>query len=367
MRSATTASAMPDTSKQDVDEARARHGRRSRGRHFARCVTDELVDEGVQQFADAFDKLLRRGRAKRRAPARAASCNGHGSAPADAHDSGDTQAELETWRKEGTSGGCGRGDKTLWTGADEDKWLGWLAHRGAGAGRHAARCSASPLGASATGFTDVVLLGMGGSSLGAEVLSETFGAQPGWPRLHVLDSTDPAQIRRVENAIDIARPCSSSPRKSGSTLEPNIFMALFLRPERKARARTRRRAFRRHHRSWLGAGEARERKASRTSSTASQRSADAIRCCRNSGWSRRRRWAWTLRGFLDGDAAVGARLRRLVPPAENPGVQLGIALGVAAKQFGRDKITIVASPGIADLGAWLEQLIAESTGKQGKG
>jgi transaldolase/glucose-6-phosphate isomerase len=56
-----------------------------------------------------------------------------------------------------------------------------------------------------------------------------------------------------------------------------------------------------------------------------------------------------------------------VPPAENPGVQLGIALGVAATQFGRDKVTIIASPGISDLGAWLEQLLAESTGKRGRG
>ena len=56
-----------------------------------------------------------------------------------------------------------------------------------------------------------------------------------------------------------------------------------------------------------------------------------------------------------------------VPPAENPGVQLGVALGIAARRFGRDKVTIIASPGIADLGAWLEQLLAESTGKQGRG
>jgi transaldolase/glucose-6-phosphate isomerase len=56
-----------------------------------------------------------------------------------------------------------------------------------------------------------------------------------------------------------------------------------------------------------------------------------------------------------------------VPPMENPGVQLGVAMGIAATRFGRDKVTIIASPGIADLGAWLEQLLAESTGKQGRG
>ena len=80
-------------------------------------------------------------------------------------------------------------------------------------------------------------------------------------------------------------------------------------------------------------------------------------------------------------AAMGLDIKRLlettqpmeracgadVPPAENPGVQLGVALGVAATRFGRDKVTIIASPGIADLGAWLEQLLAESTGKHGRG
>ena len=80
-------------------------------------------------------------------------------------------------------------------------------------------------------------------------------------------------------------------------------------------------------------------------------------------------------------AAMGLDVRRLlettrtmqrscgadVPPSENPGVQLGVAMGVAATRFGRDKVTIIASPGIADFGAWLEQLLAESTGKQGRG
>ena len=66
------------------------------------------------------------------------------------------------------------------------------------------------------------------------------------------------------------------------------------------------------------------------------------------------------------DAADGRACGADVPPAENPGVQLGIALGVAATRFGRDKVTIIASPGIADLGAWLEQLLAESTGKQAR-
>ena len=77
------------------------------------------------------------------------------------------------------------------------------------------------------GFTDVVLLGMGGSSLGPEVLGETFGRQAGWPRFHMLDSTDPAQIKAIEQAIDLGKTLFIVSSKSGSTLEPNIFMDYF--------------------------------------------------------------------------------------------------------------------------------------------
>ena len=77
------------------------------------------------------------------------------------------------------------------------------------------------------GFTDVVLLGMGGSSLGPEVLGETFGRQTGWPRFHMLDSTDPAQIKAIERAVDLGKTLFIVSSKSGSTLEPNIFMDYF--------------------------------------------------------------------------------------------------------------------------------------------
>ena len=77
------------------------------------------------------------------------------------------------------------------------------------------------------GFTDLVLLGMGGSSLGPEVLGKTFGLQPGWPRFHMLDSTDPAQIKAIEQAVDLGKTLFLVSSKSGSTLEPNIFMDYF--------------------------------------------------------------------------------------------------------------------------------------------
>src|SRR5207248_5842282 len=77
------------------------------------------------------------------------------------------------------------------------------------------------------GFTDAVLLGMGGSSLGPEVLTQNFGAGPGFPRLHVLDSTDPDQIRNLDRTIDLERTLFIVSSKSGSTLEPNIFKQYF--------------------------------------------------------------------------------------------------------------------------------------------
>src|SRR4029079_2426705 len=77
------------------------------------------------------------------------------------------------------------------------------------------------------GLRHVLLLGMGGSSLCPEVLSETFGQLPGGPRVHVLDSTDPAQVAAVDASVDLSRTLVIVASKSGSTLEPNIFQAYF--------------------------------------------------------------------------------------------------------------------------------------------
>ena len=79
-----------------------------------------------------------------------------------------------------------------------------------------------------SGFTDLVLLGMGGSSLGPEVFGEMFGLQAGWPGFHVLDSTDPAQIKTIEQKVDLKKTLFIVSSKSGSTLEPNIFLNYFL-------------------------------------------------------------------------------------------------------------------------------------------
>ncbi len=218
------------------------------------------------------------------------------------------------------------------------------------------------------GLADVVLLGMGGSSLGPEVLAETFGRQAGWPRFHMLDSTDPAQIRTIEQAVDLHNTLFIVSSKSGSTLEPNIFMDYFL--DRVGAVRGKGKVGERFV-AVTDPGSSLERRAKELGFAHIFHGVPAI-----GG-----RYSVLSKFGLVPAAAMGLDVKRLietarqmarasgpdVPPAENPGVQLGVAMGVAATRFGRDKVTIIASPGIADLGAWLEQLLAESTGKHGHG
>ena len=322
-------------------------------------ITDELVDEGVQLFADAADKLYG-ALADKRAKTLSGKLISVDFQLGSAEDA--VSAEV----KKRTASGDGRRlwdkDKSLWTKSDENKWLGWLDI----AEREVAdkqTYDSFQRWVRENGFTDAVLLGMGGSSLGAEVLNEVFGAAAGWPKLHVLDSTDPEQIRSVEAAIDIAKTCFIVSSKSGTTLEPNILMDYFFAKS--------------------GAGAAKRFIAITDPGSALEKHA------KDTGFAH----------IFHGDPAIGGRysvlskfglipgaergmhVQRLcnetekfirasdafVPPPSNLGVKLGIALGVLATQFQRDKITIVASPELSSVGLWLEQLVAESTGKQGKG
>ena len=117
-------------------------------------------------------------------------------------------------------------DASLWTGGDEGRWLGWLDAVDEGLARLPAyeALSAEVRG---EGFTHALLLGMGGSSLGPEVLRRTFGVRPGYPNLVVLDSTDPAQVLACERDLDLARTLVLVASKSGTTLEPDLFLRYF--------------------------------------------------------------------------------------------------------------------------------------------
>ncbi len=276
------------------------------------------------------------------------------------------QASLREWETASKVRRLWARDATLWTGSDEGSWLGWLGIIDDQVARidHLRRVAED---ARAGGFTHVLLLGMGGSSLCPEVLKTTFGTIPGFPELHVLDSTDPAQIRAVEGRIDVARTLFIVSSKSGSTLEPNIFKQYFF--ERASRALGRDTAGR-HFMAITDPGSKLEKIAA----------ADRFRHTFFGLPSIGGRYSALSDFGMVPAAVMGLDVGRFlaqadqmdkscassVPVDDNPGVVLGIVMGVLAKH-GRDKVTLVASPGIRDLGAWLEQLLAESTGKEGKG
>ncbi len=218
-------------------------------------VTDKLVDDGVQLFADAADKLLA-AVAKKRSEILDQRIDAQNLAL-------DNQLEknvgeiAEDWRARGNIRKLWQRDKSLWTNADEDRWLGWLDSVDDEA---IAGYAAFAEDIKRDGFKDAVLLGMGGSSLGPEVLATTFGQKDGWPRVRILDSTVPAQIEATEAALDLAKTLFIVSSKSGSTTEPNILRDYFFkRVADKVGADKGRPAIYRHHRSRIGAGEKVER------------------------------------------------------------------------------------------------------------
>src|SRR5438045_4099696 len=187
-------------------------------------VTSKLVEDGVRLFADAADQLYAAVQQKRRKVLGAKLNSMTYKLPDELQK--DVQAALEDWRKEGKVRRLWAADASLWTEADEANWLGWLEIVDKQL-KGIAHLQDFADDVKRSGFRDVLLLGMGGSSLCPEVFAETFGSKPGYPKLHVLDSTDPAQIRHFESRIDVARTLFLVSSKSGSTLEPNIFKQYF--------------------------------------------------------------------------------------------------------------------------------------------
>ena len=321
-------------------------------------ITESLVDDGVKLFAEAFDKLLG-AVAHKRAAILGTRIDGQAIKLA-AEIEKDAKALSETWRANGTIRALWQRDASVWTSSDENKWLGWLDVV-AREQNETERYVAFSGWVKSKGFTDVVVLGMGGSSLGPEVLAETFGQVTSFPKLRILDSTDPAQVRRTEAAIKLDKTLFIVSSKSGGTTEPNALMEYF----------------------FVRAGA---------------KAGEQFVAVTDPGSSLEK--VATTRGFAQiflGEPTIGGRYSVLspfglvpaaaagidtpeflglaaamvrscgpdVPPAENPGVQLGLALAAAAKH-GRDKLTLTASKKIADFGGWAEQLIAESTGKNDK-
>src|SRR5215470_759201 len=276
------------------------------------------------------------------------------------------RAELDAWRAGDKVKRFWARDASLWTGADEASWLGWLDVAGEQLGRASALRELAAE-ARAERFTHALVLGMGGSSLCPEVLKMTFGRIGGHPELFVLDSTDPAQIRAIERRIDLAHTLFLVSSKSGTTLEPNIFMQYFFDRARQAvgpeRAGTRFIAI-----TDPGSKLTQVAKADRFRRVLAGVPSIGGRYSALSdfGMAPAAIMGLDVARFLALAAEMADRCGPAVRVADNPGALLGILLGVLA-QRGRDKVTLVTSPGIGALGVWLEQLLAESTGKVGKG
>ncbi len=266
-------------------------------------------------------------------------------------------AALAEWSARGNVRRLWARDKTLWTGADEDKWLGWL---NIAARERADIASLVPLTRHAKDCTEVVLIGMGGSSLGPDVIAQSFGHRAGHARFHMLNSTDPDQIAAVERAVDVARTMFIVSSKSGTTLEPNILKDYFFARASASAAK--------QFVAVTDPGSAMEREA-RERGFAHIYFGDPAIGGRYSVLSKfglvpAAAIGVDVAGLLD---ATDTMVRACAQPGDNPGLRLGLTLGTLATQFGRDKVTMLSSPRLASLGSWLEQLFAESTGKHGKG
>ena len=279
---------------------------------------------------------------------------------------GAVASSLDDWKQNNKVARLWQKDASLWTGADEGNWLGWLTI----AEEQLARLDALKRIAEdvkKARFKHALLLGMGGSSLCPEVLRMTFGKIKGFPELQVLDSTDPAQIRAIEVKVDLKSTICIVSSKSGSTLEPNIYKQYFFE---RVKAK-------------VGEKEAGNRFIAITDPGSKMQQvaeADKFRRIFFGVPSIGGRYSAISNFGMVPGAVMGLDVAKFLKNTEemvkacgassaadsNPGVILGTILGVAANH-GRDKITFITSPGISDLGAWLEQLIAESTGKIGKG
>ncbi|HZV60574.1 MAG TPA: bifunctional transaldolase/phosoglucose isomerase [Candidatus Eremiobacteraceae bacterium] len=273
---------------------------------------------------------------------------------------------LEEWKKEHKVARMWQKDPTLWTGADEGNWLGWLT---------VVEDQIANIGALTQisedirkiGFKHALLLGMGGSSLCPEVLRMTFGKIAGAPELHVLDSTDPAQIRAIEEKIDLESTICIVSSKSGSTLEPNIYKQYFFE---KILLKVGEKEVGNRFIAITDPGSKMQQVAERDKFRKIFMGVPSVggrySALSNFGMVPAAIMGLDVTQFLNSTLEMVKACGATVAANVNPGVVLGTLLGVAAKH-GRDKMTVIASPGIFDLGAWLEQLIAESTGKLGKG
>jgi transaldolase/glucose-6-phosphate isomerase len=323
-------------------------------------VTEQLLQEGIANFVTPMNKLLAGLESARQMvltgrPAAIA-------ATIDAKLSGAIAARVATAVQERIARRVWAKDESLWGGpgvAEIGDRLGWLTISDAMLER-ADELVAFAADCAADGLTDAVLLGMGGSSLAPEVLWRTFGAAPGALALHVLDSTDPAAILAVAEQIDLQRTLFVVSTKSGGTVET---LSLF-----------------EYFHSLVGDGSRFVAVTDPGSSLLDVAREHGFRASFENDPNIGGRYsALSLFGLVPA-ALIGAPVHALLERAiaaeqacahfdstqSNPGLWLGLALGELARQ-GRDKLTFVVGDPVSSFGLWVEQLVAESTGKHGRG
>ena len=270
------------------------------------------------------------------------------------------ETEIAAWDGDGRTGSIWQKDASVWTGSDEAEWLGWLDIAGrelAEIGKYTRLRKDIESG----GFTHVLLMGMGGSSLCPEVLAKTFGVD----NFHILDSTVPSQVKTIEAKLDIQKTLFIVASKSGGTLETNCFKQYFFDrvsdsvgaenagkqfiaitdPGSKLEAIAQNDGFRH-----IIQGEPQIGGRFSALSVFGMTAATAM--------------GLDVEQLLTRAAAMAESCRNETVP-ENPGALLGLILGTC-NAVGRNKLTIFSSPELSSLGPWLEQLVAESTGKNGK-
>ena len=271
----------------------------------------------------------------------------------------EVRSVISAWKKSEIISRIWKKDASVWTGDDEGKWLGWLDVVDAELA-NVDKYRAFHADIESAGFKDVLLMGMGGSSLCPEVLGLTFGK----PNFHILDSTVPARIRAIEEKLDIEKTLFIVASKSGSTLEPNCFKQYFFE---KVSAKTGKENAGKQFVAITDPGSKMEQIAKN----------DGFRYIFYGDPEIGGRFSALSAFGLTAAAAMGLDVELLLNHAremveackdsegdENSGFLLGVILGVC-HEHRRDKLTIFAGDEIHDLGAWLEQLIAESTGKKG--
>ena len=329
------------------------------------AVTTQLMHDGVKAFADSFDQLIENISAKRErllAASAAPAGVSLGKARATADEA------VATLEKSDAAARIWSRDHTLWSNdpTEISDRLGWL-DVASSILDEVDDLTAFADDVRLNGIERVVLLGMGGSSLGPEVLARCLGSRPGFPELIVLDSTLPSRIRTVVETIDPARTLFLVSSKSGATIEPNMLYKFFRRLVEDA----------------VGPADAGARFVAITDpGTPLDDLAERDgfrRTFRNPPDIGGRYSVLSYFGLVPA-ALIGCDIRALLrsaismqaacgPEARapgNPGAWLGAVIGGLARS-GRDKLTILTSPSLAPFGLWAEQLVAESLGKGGDG